>query len=42
MADYLHRHPEFADLLRIVGEEMGILPALMEKDYTSSENRRMT
>jgi hypothetical protein len=33
MGDYLHRHPEFADLLRIVGEEMGILPALVEKDY---------
>jgi predicted nucleotidyltransferase component of viral defense system len=33
MADYLHRPPDFADLLRIVGDEMGILPALVEKDY---------
>ncbi|WP_282097766.1 MULTISPECIES: hypothetical protein [Brucella] len=31
MADYLHRHPEFPDLLRIVGEKMGFLPALVEK-----------
>ncbi|WP_341487284.1 hypothetical protein [Pararhizobium sp. A13] len=26
MADYLHRHSEFANLLRIVGDEMGTLP----------------
>lgn len=32
-ADYLHNHPEFADLIRIVAEEKGIDPALVEKDY---------
>jgi hypothetical protein len=32
-ADYLHNHPEFADLTRIVAEEKGIAPALVEKDY---------
>jgi hypothetical protein len=32
-ADYLHNHPEFADLIRIVAEEKGIAPALVEKDY---------
>jgi Nucleotidyl transferase AbiEii toxin, Type IV TA system len=31
--DYLHNHPEFADLIRIVAEEKGIDPALIEKDY---------
>jgi hypothetical protein len=31
--DYLHNHPQFADLIRIVAEEMGIDPALVEKDY---------
>ena len=31
--DYLHNHPEFADLIRIVAEEKGIDPALVEKDY---------
>lgn len=31
--DYLHNHPDFADLLRIVGEERTIAPALVEKDY---------
>lgn len=31
--DYLHNHPEFADLIRIVAEEEGIAPALIEKDY---------
>jgi len=31
--DYLHNHPEFADLIRIVAEEEGIDPALVEKDY---------
>lgn len=31
--DYLHNHPDFADLIRIVGEERAIVPALMEKDY---------
>jgi len=33
MADYLHNHPEFPDLIRIVAEEKGIDPALVEKDY---------
>lgn len=32
-ADYLHNHPQFADLIRIVAEEKGIDPALVEKDY---------
>ncbi|MBR0794855.1 nucleotidyl transferase AbiEii/AbiGii toxin family protein [Bradyrhizobium jicamae] len=31
--DYLHNHPEFADLIRIVAEEKSIDPALVEKDY---------
>jgi hypothetical protein len=31
--DLLHNHPEFADLIRIVAEEKGIDPALVEKDY---------
>ncbi|MEH2503282.1 putative nucleotidyltransferase component of viral defense system [Bradyrhizobium sp. AZCC 1578] len=31
--DYLHSHPQFADLIRIVAEEKGIDPALVEKDY---------
>lgn len=31
--DYLHNHPQFADLIRIVAEENGIDPALVEKDY---------
>lgn len=31
--DYLHNHSEFADLIRIVAREMGIDPALVEKDY---------
>jgi hypothetical protein len=31
--DYLHNHPEFADLIRIVSEERAIVPALVEKDY---------
>lgn len=31
--DYLHNHPEYADLIRIVAEEKGIDPALVEKDY---------
>lgn len=30
---YLHNHKEFPELLRIVGAQMGILPALIEKDY---------
>ena len=32
-ADYLHNHPQFADLIRIVAEEKGIDPSLVEKDY---------
>src|SRR5271165_1289055 len=32
-ADYLHNHPEFPDLIRIVAGERGIDPALVEKDY---------
>jgi len=31
--DFLHNHPEFADLIRIVAEQKGIDPALVEKDY---------
>lgn len=31
--DYLHNYKEFPELLRIVGNQMGILPALIEKDY---------
>ncbi|MCR5876691.1 hypothetical protein LRS10_22555 [Phenylobacterium sp. J426] len=33
MADYLHNHPQFADLLRIVAEAQGIDVLLVEKDY---------
>ena len=33
MPDYLHNHPQFADLIRIVAAERGIDPALVEKDY---------
>ncbi len=31
--DFLHRHPEFPDLLRILAGRMTIDPALVEKDY---------
>lgn len=31
--DFLHNHRDFPDLLRIVGERMGIAPVLVEKDY---------
>ena len=31
--DYLHNHKDFAALLRIVSEEMGIAAGLIEKDY---------
>jgi hypothetical protein len=31
--DFLYNHPQFADLIRIVAEEKGIDPALVEKDY---------
>lgn len=30
---FLHNHSEFSDLIRIVSEQMGIDPALVEKDY---------
>lgn len=33
MPDLLHEHPDFADLIRIVGAELSIEPALVEKDY---------
>lgn len=33
MINYLHNHKDFPALLRIVGEEMAIEPALIEKDY---------
>jgi Nucleotidyl transferase AbiEii toxin, Type IV TA system len=33
MADYLHNHSQFADLIRIVAAERGIDSALVEKDY---------
>jgi hypothetical protein len=32
-ADYLHNHAQFSDLIRIVAQERGIDPALVEKDY---------
>jgi Nucleotidyl transferase AbiEii toxin, Type IV TA system len=32
-ADYLHNHPQFADLIRIVASQRGIDPFLVEKDY---------
>jgi hypothetical protein len=31
--NFLHRHPEFPELIRIVGREISIDPALVEKDY---------
>ena len=31
--DFLHNHPQFADLIRIMAEEKNIDPALVEKDY---------
>lgn len=31
--DYLHNHRDFQDLLRILEEELRILPGLIEKDY---------
>ena len=33
MAGYLHQHPEFRDLLRILENETGIQAGLIEKDY---------
>src|ERR1700730_13922506 len=32
-AEFLHRRGDFNDLIRIVANEMGIDPALVEKDY---------
>ena len=32
-ADYLHNHKQFPELIRIVAEQKGIDPALVEKDY---------
>jgi hypothetical protein len=32
-AIYLHDHPNFRDLLRIIEENTGILDGLVEKDY---------
>jgi hypothetical protein len=31
--DYLHNHPDFPDLIRIVATEKSVDPALVEKDY---------
>ena len=31
--DYLHNHPQFRDLIRIVAREKSIDPTLVEKDY---------
>ena len=31
--NFLHHHPEFPDLIRIIGREMSIAPILVEKDY---------
>ena len=31
--DFLHRHPEFEALIRIVADQLGIDPYLVEKDY---------
>jgi Nucleotidyl transferase AbiEii toxin, Type IV TA system len=32
-ADFLHNHPQFPELIRIVAQQMAIDPALVEKDY---------
>src|SRR6266700_7530758 len=32
-ADFLHNHPQFPELIRIVAAEKRIDPALVEKDY---------
>jgi hypothetical protein len=32
-AEFLHNHPQFADLIRIVARERRIDLALVEKDY---------
>src|SRR3989338_7695966 len=33
MTNYLHNHPDFDDLLRVVGQEEGIDSSLVAKDY---------
>jgi hypothetical protein len=33
MPDFLHNHKDFAALIKILGEEKGIEPGLVEKDY---------
>jgi hypothetical protein len=33
MPDYLHEHTDFSDLIKIVADEKGIEPGLVEKDY---------
>lgn len=33
MPDYLHNHTDFSDLIKIVADEKGIEPGLVEKDY---------
>jgi predicted nucleotidyltransferase component of viral defense system len=33
MPDFLHKHPQFADLIRIVARDQSINPSLVEKDY---------
>ena len=33
MSDFLHNHPEFPELIRIVARDKGIDPSLVEKDY---------
>jgi hypothetical protein len=32
-ADYLHNHPEFEELIRIVANQLSLIPTLVEKDY---------
>jgi len=32
-ADFLHNHPQFPELIRIVAQQKGVDPALVEKDY---------
>lgn len=31
--DFLHNHPQFGDLVRIVAADRGLAPGLVEKDY---------
>ena len=31
--EFLHSHPQFADLIRIVADDRGIASALVEKDH---------